>query len=1161
MGLRRSYLLLLLLFPLSLFSQDLTNLRSLQIDTGNDTLFLDSLSVIPGTLHLVNAGNELIPDSLYSLDPFKSLLVIDSALMKQTGITAGFRVFPMKFDASYENKNRDWIQPGEIDLRKPFVTQGGRQGNQADPFMTEGLSKSGSISRGVYFGNGQDFSVNSNLNLQLSGRLGQDVDILAAISDSYVPLQPYGNTQVIQEFDKVFIQLSTKQSRLVAGDFELSRPPGYFLNFYKKLQGGDFSTSFGGRNRESGGQAMKYSVRTSAALSKGKYARNNVKGIEGNQGPYYLTGNEGETFIIVLAGTERVFIDGKPLVRGEQMDYVIDYNAAVLTFTPNVMITKDSRIEVEFEYSDKTYARSLFYVTTGFEFRNLKMNVNLYSEQDLKNQPLQLDLSEEDRNMLTMAGGDITGAYIPWYDSIGYNTDEILYRMSDSISDGLFYDSIFVYSRNPDSAFYRVGFTNVGENQGDYVLQSTLANGRIFRWVAPENGVPQGSYKPVRLVVTPKKSQMATVNIAFDPDSNSSVYAEYAVSNYNANTFSGGEGNRSGMAFKTMMKKDFPFQTGWKFTTLAEYELTGINFRPVERFRQVEFTRDWNITDTLPASDQHLVTAGAGVGKATLGSLNYSFQGFFVGEGYEGFRNVLLIQMKKRGYELILNGNLLNTSQAASNTVFLRQNGSLVKYFRTFSIGLRQEMENNRQYNNVTDSLKSPSFSYLQWETFLQTPDTSKTLFRLSFRQREDRNPSNNTLKLSARARVVEGSFGYLKNAAHRFTIGASYRDLQIIDTLINPEEPGQTILGRVEHYIRILKGVFIFNTYYEVGSGSDMKIEYYYLKVPAGEGVYAWNDYNGDGIEQLDEFEPAAFKDQALYIRVYVKSNDFVRTYTGKFTESLSIQPAAAWKAEKGWKGVVGRFSDQLIYRIEKKSSQDNPWLAFNPFGSEGMNNDSLLIGLNSSFRNTLYYDRASPKLSADFSFLTNRVNNLLVTGIESRTQQNSELNLRWNFYKPMTLVLTFSNGSSSRGSELSSASNYQTGYYELKPALSFLPGPSLRIDMTYTFSEREGLSGEDKTASSNNDLGAEINLRFVNKGSILFKANYLSINYDGDENTPMAYELLKGFKNGRNGIWSLSWQQNLARFLQLNITYEGRKSGDNNAIHTGNIQLRAHF
>jgi len=53
--------------------------------------FLDSLSVIRD-LHLVNTGNELIPDSLYSLDPFKSLLVIDSALMETNRITAGFRV-------------------------------------------------------------------------------------------------------------------------------------------------------------------------------------------------------------------------------------------------------------------------------------------------------------------------------------------------------------------------------------------------------------------------------------------------------------------------------------------------------------------------------------------------------------------------------------------------------------------------------------------------------------------------------------------------------------------------------------------------------------------------------------------------------------------------------------------------------------------------------------------------------------------------------------------------------------------------------------------------------------------------------------------------------------------------------------------------------------
>ena len=124
-----------------------------------------------------------------------------------------------------------------------------------------------------------------------------------------------------------------------------------------------------------------------AGVAKGKFATIEVPPIENVQGPYRLSGPNGEQFIIVLANSERVYLDGRLQTRGFDADYTIDYNLAEVTFTPRHLITRNSRIRIDFEYSDLNYARSLFALSHYQQLGRLSVRAELLPRS---RQPRQL---------------------------------------------------------------------------------------------------------------------------------------------------------------------------------------------------------------------------------------------------------------------------------------------------------------------------------------------------------------------------------------------------------------------------------------------------------------------------------------------------------------------------------------------------------------------------------------------------------------------------------------------------------------------------------------------------------------------------------------------------------------------------------------------------
>ena len=496
--------IVIMVFGIYFQTQAQTNLKQKHFIVKKDTLFLDTLSLVPGTLNLFSK-NEPLDSNSYGINyPLKA--IIFKRLPTDPIVSVSYKTFPYNFEKTYYHKNTSVLTK---DLSLPInpitlAFNGSSTGNES--FISDGLNKNGSISRGISFGNNQDVVVNSSLNLQVSGKLTSEIDLLLAATDDNIPFQADGTTAQLQEFDKVFIQLSNANTKLIVGDFQLQRPNSYFMNFYKRSQGAYLSNTY--HDTTLNKKVITFKTQVSGAVSKGKFARNVIQGTENNQGPYRLKGADNEPYIIVLSGTERIYIDGKLLQRGQENDYMIDYNTAELTFTAKQIITKDKRIIAEFQYAERNYARSLYFFSEEIEAQKLKVRLNFFGEQDNKNKTLQQTLTEPQKLTLFNVGDSLSKAVSSGAELATFNTSDVFYWKKDTLVSAVIYQGIFLYSTNPDSAKYRVKYSYVGENAGNYVQTTTTANGKVYQWVAPIGGVLQGNYEPLIPLVTPKKKQI-----------------------------------------------------------------------------------------------------------------------------------------------------------------------------------------------------------------------------------------------------------------------------------------------------------------------------------------------------------------------------------------------------------------------------------------------------------------------------------------------------------------------------------------------------------------------------------------------------------------------------------------------------------------------------
>jgi len=1156
-----------------------------------DTITIDTLSVIPGSLH-ISYKNQALDSTCYTLQAAEGRIILNRAALKNKGIQPdtlhiSYKTFPFSFTKPIQHKDNNVIHPTTYNQQQAYTYQVGGTGKGVnDPFDLGTLSKSGSISRGVTFGNDQNLTVNSSLNLQLAGKLSNNVNVLVAATDNNLPIQAEGNTQQLQDFDKVFVKLYNKNTSLIAGDFELQSPTDYFMKFYKKSEGGLFSTRAMIKPDKDSNHAGYLKVTVGGGISKGKYANDNITPIDGNLGPYLLTGSDNENYIVVLSGTEKVYLDGQLMLRGQNYDYVIDYNSAQVTFTPKHLITQNTRIVIEFQYSDQTYLRSLAYENTEYHDSKLNLHLNFYSEQDAKNQSLQQSLSGPQQQFLASLGNNINNALVPGATGIAFNSTQVLYRRTDTIV-GAVNDSVYVYCTDsiisptvfPNSlpTHFNVSFSQVPQGQGDYVQIASAANGRVFKWVVPISGVHQGNYIAEVLLITPKKKQMATFGGDYKISAHTSFSAEGALSNNDVNTFSTfDKTNDVGYAGKFALHNITNVQdtavhksNTLKLTTDLGYEGVQQNFSPLERYRPVEFARDWNLTSDSVLHDESLLSAAV-----TLGNkkdiLGYGFQSLLEGDAYTGIKHNVLLKVREGKVGVDFAGSLLNTQTLASQSVYYKEAGNLSYKLFKWVVSGGESTEKDIFRSRKTDSIITTSsdlfqqantFQYFQWNTALRSADTSKTSYGVNYQERTDYAPINNELSKSTFSKNISFDINFLKNPKSRFKASLTYHILTILDTAVAAsQQPVNALVGQAEYDLNALKGLLFSSTYYQAGSGLQQQESYTYVQVAQGQGVYAWTDFNGDGIKQLNEFYVAPFPDEADYIRVYTPTNQFIKTYNSAVTETFNLRPAAVWGSQKGIRSFIARFSEQLSLHIDRKTTSSNPAEAYNPFLQKP--NDTNLIGLNSSIRNTIFFNQLNPSFGMDYTYSDNANKSVLQeTGTQGRQNTYNDLHVRYNITSKWMLEAEEKVGKDISTSDYFTANDFNITYYQTQPRINFQPSTTFRTTLLFIYSQKSNDPALGGGYSTQQNYGIELKYNVLKKGSLSTTFNFVQIAFNQEASSPLGLEMLQGLSVGNNYTWSLSYQCNISENIQLNLSYNGRQSGNLPIVNTASAQVRAFF
>ena len=208
------------------------------------------------------------------------------------------------------------------------------------------------------------------------------------------------------------------------------------------------------------------------------------------------------------------------------------------------------------------------------------------------------------------------------------------------------------------------------------------------------------------------------------------------------------------------------------------------------------------------------------------------------------------------------------------------------------------------------------------------------------------------------------------------------------------------------------------------------------------------------------------------------------------------------------------------------------------------------------------MFYNRNGRGFAGDFTYQTSDNKQLLVQGFETREKNEWVSNAKVDLSAEYTFRVTTTLGTLLNQSDFLDSRNFEIVTNAYRPQLIWQPSNVFRLIGSF---ERKARNNEFTESSSESVLtktySSEITWNQAGSGSLRGMFSVVNIDFSGDPASYLGYLLLDALQPGTNQTWQINWQQKLSKGMQISLLYNGRKSEDSSAIHTGNVQVTAFF